>query len=454
MYKKLFLLTALASVLSSAFALEPAGLSFDAARQFLYEKSDKLNASEAYLQSKKEASESLKTLGGPTVTVQAAQIAGAKTINIDKSVQLPAQLGGVSIPLSLHEKLSLSGPRASVTTVWPIYTGGKIDAKQQAGKYAVDEAYAQKRLTSEELDAQLAGYYFGVQLARSVEKLQKRMLEQQNKELDRAVRFEKQGVISRIERMSVQVARDNAKRDWLAARDRLQISETQLSRLLRDSSWTKLSTPLFVLKTGLQPLSYWQDLAVAENPQIAILKAKGNQAEQGVRAAEADWHPQVFAFGRYNFIRHYQSLVEPNWLAGIGVNFTLWSARDRRASIRSAEALVRQAEAGKAEAINEVKTGVEVAWLKTQNAIEQYKLSASTVILAKENLELKSKGFGEGLSTALDVTEARNQLLKAEVGRRLAAFEFVSSYAMLHAICGRMSEFMNAFSAKNVLIEN
>jgi outer membrane protein TolC len=136
------------------------------------------------------------------------------------------------------------------------------------------------------------------------------------------------------------------------------------------------------------------------------------------------------------------------------VNFTLWSARDRRASIRSAEALVRQAEAGKAEAINEVKTGVEVAWLKTQNAIEQYKLSASTVILAKENLELKSKGFGEGLSTALDVTEARNQLLKAEVGRRLAAFEFVSSYAMLHAICGRMSEFMNAFSAKNVLIEN
>jgi hypothetical protein len=83
MYKKLCLLTVLASVIPSAFALEPAGLSFDTARQFLYDKSDRLNASEAYLQSKKEASESVKMLGGPTVTVQAAQIAGAKTINID-----------------------------------------------------------------------------------------------------------------------------------------------------------------------------------------------------------------------------------------------------------------------------------------------------------------------------------------------------------------------------------
>ncbi|WP_290372634.1 TolC family protein, partial [uncultured Parasutterella sp.] len=154
-----------------------------------------------------------------------------------------------------------------------------------------------------------------------------------------------------------------------------------------------------------------------------------------------------------NFIKHYQTLVEPNWIAGIGVNFTLWDAKDRRASIRSAEATVRQAEAGKAEAINQVRTGVEVAWLKTKNAIEQYKLSASTVKLASENLRLKSKSFGEGLATALDVNEARNQLLQAEVGRRLAAFEFVSNYAMLHAIAGQMSEFMNAVNNRQVIIE-
>ncbi|WP_301193933.1 hypothetical protein, partial [Turicimonas muris] len=44
-------------------------------------------------------------------------------------------------------------------------------------------------------------------------------------------------------------------------------------------------------------------------------------------------------------------------------------------------------------------------------------------------------------------------LLKAEVGRRLAAFEFVSNYAMLHAIAGKMADFMNAVNDKNVIVE-
>lgn len=429
-------------------------LSFEQARTTLYERSDLIKASEMNLQSKKEESESNKMLGGPTVSVQAAQIAGQKKIDISGDIHLPPQLGGGNLPLSLSEKMSLNGPRASATVTWPIYTGGKITAVQQAGKFAVEEAYAQKKATSDELDAKLAGLYFGLQFALSVERLQKTMLDQQNKELERAYKFEKQGVISRVERMSVQVARDNAKRDYLKAKDQASVAKTELQRLLRDESFAKLTTPLFVLKTPLKPLQYWQDTAVAFNPQIAVIEAQANQAQQGVKVAESAWKPQVFAFGNYNFIKHYQTLVEPNWIGGIGVNFTLWSAKDRKASVRSAEAKVRQAEAGKYEAINQVKTAVEVAWLKTNNAIEQYKLSASTVTLANENLKLKSKGFGEGLSTALDITEARNQLLKAEVGRRQAAFEFVSSYAMLHAICGKMEDFMDAFQSKKIYIEN
>ena len=97
---------------------------------------------------------------------------------------------------------------------------------------------------------------------------------------------------------------------------------------------------------------------------------------------------------------------------------------------------------------------MEVAWLRTQNAIDQYKLSASTVKLAAENLKLKSKSFDEGLATALDVNEARNQLFAAEVGRRVAAFDFVSNYATLHAIAGQMSEFMNAVNKHEVIVEN
>lgn len=438
------------AITAGNYAEKKMPLSFSVARTWLYGRSDKLKASEANVRSKQEASESLETLGGPTVSVQAVQIAGQKKIDIHKDISLPV-LG--PFPIGLNEKLSLNGPRASATATWPIYTGGKISAVQEAGKYAVDEALSSKRQTAEELDAQLAGYYFGLQLAVSIEKLQKSMLDQQNKELQRAVKFEKQGMISKVERMSVQVARDNTKRDYLKARDNVKVAKLQLARLLREEDFGNLSTPLFILNRPLQPLKYWVDTALVFNPQLAVIQAKASQADAGIKAAKSEWAPQVFAFGQYNFIKHYQTLVEPNWIAGVGVNFTIWDAKDRRASVRSAEATLEQVEAGKAEATNAVRTAVEVAWLKTQNSIDQYKLSASTVTLASENLKLKSKGFGEGLYTALDVTEARSQLLKAEVGRRLAAYEFVSNYAILHAMAGKMSDFMNAFNDKNVIVE-
>lgn len=459
MFKKSLIFLAAALLVSAAQAEAP--VSFDRARSMLYERSHKLKADDALLESKRQASEALKTAGGPTLSIQAVQIAGQKEIDLDKNMSLPVpgslspMLGSsLNVPLSLHEKYSLNGPRASATAFWPIYAGGKIEAGKAASKYEVDEAYAMKRASVEELDAQLAGYYFGLQLAVSVENLRRDMLAQQDKELKRALKFEKLGTISRVERMSVQVARDNMHREYLKAKDNADVARTQLMRLLQDTHIGELTTPLFVLNTPLKPLAYWQNEAFVHNPQLAMIDAKANRAAQGVKAAEAAWHPQVFAFGQYNFIKHYQTLVEPNWIGGIGVNITLWSAKDRRASVRSAEALVAQAEAGKAEALDAVKTNVEIAWLKTQNAIEQYRLAASTVALARENLELKSKGFGEGLTTALDVTEARNQLYAAEVGRRLASFEFVSNYAVLHAICGRMSEFMNDYKAKRVIVEN
>ncbi len=51
------------------------------------------------------------------------------------------------------------------------------------------------------------------------------------------------------------------------------------------------------------------------------------------------------------------------------------------------------------------------------------------------------------------MTEARNQLLEAEVGRRVAAFEFIVNYAMLHAIAGKMDDFMSAYNRHEVIVE-
>lgn len=424
-------------------------LSFAAARALMRERSDALAAAAAKTEASRETSSSLKTLWGPTISAQAVELWGETHVDIDRSISTP--IG--SMPIDINEYKNFSGPRASVTGTWPLYTGGKIRAEQHAAKSAVAEAEAQERGTAIDQDIKLIGAYFGLQLALAVERVRKDMLRQQEQEVARARQFEREGMISKVERMSVDVSRDKSQRQWLQSRDNVRIARIQLGRLLRQENFGPLTTPLFVLSGGLAPVKEWVDATVASNPQIAVLEAQVQKADAGVDAAKGNFAPDIFAFGQYSFIRHYQTMVEPTWMAGIGINLTLWDARGRMGRYKSARAMSREARALRADVVNQAKADAEVAWQNTCNAMERYRLTAGNVALARENLTLKTQGFEEGLNTALDMTTARDELAAAQVARKVAAYEFVVNFAILHAIAGRMDGFLQVASRKDLARE-
>lgn len=247
--------------------------------------------------------------------------------------------------------------------------GRRISAKQNALEQKVREADAAKSERFEVKDAELAGRYWGVQLARSVEKLRSDMLADEEAQLLRAERFEKKGMISKIERMSVEVSRDTARRELASAQTGARVAEAELMSALREKTLPELSTPLFVLTGNLGVLSEWQKKARLNAPLLRKIDAQRNQAEEGVKAAEGNFHPQVFAFGMKNLVKHYLTPVEPDWMAGIGVKFTLFSNSDRMSDIAAARQLVTKAEAARAEADNALMTAVEVAFLQTTQAV-------------------------------------------------------------------------------------
>ncbi len=279
------------------------------------------------------------------------------------------------------------------------------------------------------------------------------MLSEQNEELNRAKRMNQTGSISRIEAMSVAVDRDKAARELIASETDTKIAESDLARLLREDKVTRLTTPLFVLARSIGPLQTWKDKAFAMSPVIRAVRAKRHQADQGLKAAKAAWAPQVYAFAQGNAIKHYLSVTEPDWVAGIGVKFTLWDNKDRNESVASARALVDKATAGIAEASNQIEQAVETAYLRTRQTQDQYNLTLSTLELARENLRLRERAFSEGLATSTEVNEARNKLLGAEIARRVSAYQFVVSWASLNAVCGSTETFTESLSYNDNFIE-
>ena len=461
MNKYLLMATAATMILPSSQGWAQS-LSFESARALMHERADMIKADQAVIEQRQFQVKESRSLSGPKVTLNAQQVEGRKDIHMDLSIanlsnQINPILPGLGLPIKLpssigfSEEMDISGPRASVDMIWPLYTGGAISAKQEATEAAVREAQAGLDLTREKLDTELVQRYFGVQLARSVEALRKEMLLQQERDLKRAKKFESAGMIAKIETMSAQVNRDTAEREFLGAQTDRKVAEAELNKLLKSDSIESLETPLFISR-DLKTLSYWQDLALNHNPILRSIEAKRHQAQMGVKAAKGSFHPQVYAFGHYNLIKHYLTLPEPDWVVGIGVKITLWDNRDRSARLGSAQALVNQAQAAHSEAQSEVKKLVEVAYLRSEDALRQFNLTASSIELARENLRLREKSFKEGLSTVDDVNDARNKLIGAEVAQRLACYRFVVAYSYLHAASGLMNDYQTLLSHPDIVV--
>ena len=394
-------------------------MGFGDARVLLHERADIMAADRAEIARAESEAEAAKSLSGPKVEMDVKQVWGTKTVDLGIDTGL-GQLSGLGGPIGgvpgqiisdlaqkynhidIHFKEDIGGPRAAVTATLPIYTGGLITAQQNALNHKVSETRADRDMRENTLDAELAARYWGVQLARSVAALHRSVLEDQNEELRRAKRFEQKGLIAKVERLAVEVARDNAKRTLVSAESDVGVAEAELMRQLRETSLPELSSPLFVLTGDLGTLEQWQNRADAQSPAIRKMNALRAQANEGISAAEASFKPKVYAFGTKNLIKHYLTLPEPDWMAGVGVTFTLWDNHDRFDKLNAARSVVTKAEAARSEAKNQVTTAVEVAFLRVMQAREEFELTGSTVELARENLRLREASFAEGLSNAVD----------------------------------------------------
>jgi outer membrane protein TolC len=410
---------------ADARAAEPPVLSYEDARNALHEVSDIKKASEASVSRSRDEAQAARSLGLPDLFVNTTEVFGEKTGSIG------TPLGNISFSDNLR------GPRSSINSTWSIYSGGRISATQKALSAGADVARAELTRTEEDLDVVLAREYFGLELAANVERTRRAVLEQADRQLERAIGFEKQGLIPRVERLSAQVERDEAAREQVSAlRDR-QIAEASLRRLLHRDTPVATGTPLFISTQPLKPLAEWLRLAEGANPTLAALRARRAQAEQGIAVAESLWRPQVFAFGSYNMIRKYQSLVEPDWIAGVGVNVTLFAHEDRASKVHGAKETLHEVQSLEDAADRGIATEVEAAYRKVEQAREQFKLLDSTIALAQESLRLRERGFGEGQATTLDVNDARNALARSQTARAVAAYDYVIALTQLLQAAGQ-----------------
>ncbi|MBJ2154812.1 TolC family protein [Variovorax sp. IB41] len=461
----LLLLPAMAATSALAQARPDAmPLSFDAARARMIERSDKLAAARSAVESKELQSEGLKRLGGPVVSVSGLAYAYNANLNLDLD-PLNQKLGqiGQSLPPSIQSFISRvpipqlpnsytlnrhdTGTNTSISAVWPIYLGGATDAVRGFVSAQAREAQADAEQAGHEVDTLLVQRYFGAQLAQRAATLRaqaERTIAQHDAAAQKMLAA---GVISRVERLQASAAYEEARRNARKAEDDAALAAVALARTVRADGAVTPQTPLFLISAPIEPLNYFIDSALTRHPGLGKVAAKKSQAEQLHEGEAALRRPQVIAFGT----RQLKS-GNADWVAGLGVRWTLYDSVDRDALSASSQKQVEQAEHTDAQARSDISLLVERNWRALENARRQYLEMKASVALSEEVVRLRVAGLREGTSTTLDLIDAETNRAKVLTERAQAANEYVQALAQLLESAGLSEKFSDYIARADVRV--
>lgn len=355
-------------------------------------------------------------------------------------------LGGLS-PAQLDEGLTSEIIRqdvvtASLSAVWPIYAGGRINAAQDIAAGQFMEADYLLRIKRQTLFEQLSKVYFGVVLARQVLQTHSDAEQGLLKHLQHAKKLEEQGQIARVERLKAEASHERAKVEQHKAQRNLEIAQLALNRLLQAKLDARPSNKLFI-NSKMPKLADINSATLDNHPGLGVLEARRLQVQGLIDVKEGEYWPEAFLFG--NYVMYQQDTLAdelaPDWVVGVGVSVPLSSRSGRSGKLSVAKSTLTKIDYLKAQAIRDLSLLVEKTWREAQTAREEYNGLAISLELAHENIRMREQAFAQGLSTSLEVVDAELFLVSVQTQRQVAAYQYVVSLARMLALSDQMAQF-------------
>ncbi|BAX55681.1 TolC family protein [Photobacterium damselae subsp. piscicida] len=331
---------------------------------------------------------------------------------------------------------------SSIRAIWPIFTGGRINAAQAIAEGKTEEAKYMLAMKKQATYEDLSRFYFGVVLAEQVYKTRQEVEAGLKQHFEHAVKLQQQGQIARVERLQAEAAYDKARVETQKSKRDLEIVQVALTKLLNASSPITPTTTLFT-NEQLPNLDSFLSQTLTTYPGLHLLGAKRKQANGLIDVEKGKYYPEVYLYGNYNIYDGHSLAAEltPDWAVGVGVNIPLIDNTGRSGKLKAAHSAVSQVNHLQAQAKQDLSVLVEKTYKEANQALEEYQGLQSSLNLANENVRLREKAFSQGLSTSLDVVDAELFLASIKTQRLAASYQYITSLTRLLAISGQMSEF-------------
>jgi outer membrane protein TolC len=339
--------------------------------------------------------------------------------------------------------------------VWPIYTGGKINAANKASRIYAEEAGLQQEQKAGELMSELATRYYGLVLAEQACKVRGQVAEAMKKHLFDSEKLSEQGQIAKVEFLHAQVANSDAGRELKKSRRDVAIVKRALQNTMAvgDSNDLAPASSLFILKS-IEDENYFVELAMQNNPQLRQVDSKKELAATGVKLEKSNYLPTVALTGTYDVVNYDLSPYVPQWMVGVGLNWSVFEGNSRHRKLQSAQFKEDQVEQAGLKAEEDIKTVIRKLHQQLGMQVEQLEELDKTLEFAKTYVDSRDKAFHEGLSTSTELVDANLMLAKVKIDRLQAMYSYDITLAALLQVCGNPELFLEYQSSAQVITES
>jgi len=431
-------------------------LSFNDAYNKMYQDNNTLKAINKQNETQQHVEQSIKGLRYPSLNAYALGMVFDRKIELSfndarnslagfLNLADPSLLGNWNVPVGKKEMVF-----AGFNAMWPVFTGGKINAAIKASE--IETEIAQKNITSTEnhLISELTQRYFQVILADENLNVRKQVLEGMQKHLYNATKLEKNGIIAPVEKLVAEVAVSESHRELLSAEKDTKLARTALANTINSNTIDEDLTTHFFTILDLKDLEFYKESAIRNYPALQKLMLQKDLAEQGIKAKKSMYYPTVAAFGQTTLLHNdpigFGILEHSNqrpWVVGIGVTYNLFSGFKSRNELKAAISTKEGLEFFEAQAQKDVLALVENLYYeiqKSQDELENLKVQEQ---FATELLRVRKRAFTEGLATSTNVIDAENNLSVVRLLILSTKYAYTVSLANLLEFSGLSKDFLN-----------
>jgi outer membrane protein TolC len=177
--------------------------------------------------------------------------------------------------------------------------------------------------------------------------------------------------------------------------------------------------------------------AETESPELQVIDAGIRAKEESVKSVQAEYLPNFFLSGGYQYQENEFMVHQDNWslIAGVNINLSSGGATSSRVGMGKGELLSLRITRDKL--LDAVRLDVKSAYLDLQSSAQRIEVMKTSVASAEENLRLQRLRYREGVGTAIEVLDAVTLLSTAETNSWRALYGFGRAEAGLLYSMGR-----------------